>query len=274
MKLLLIQSRGKHSQNHDFRECLNIQRAMTRQFPDVEVEIWGKGWDTQLDLDVDVILLLENYPTGWLPYLGNSRALKLFWSVDSHCVLDEHIQLCKDHGIHVVLNSNKCDIKHFKNSYSFPNAYPADLIYPLVDRNTKDVGFCGNIISNRSKMINKLDIYPHIMVLGDDMVKVVNSYKIHWNCNLSYDINYRTFETLGCRTMLLTNETDNLSDLFEIGTDLVTYTSVGDCKEKINYLNHADEREKIAEVGWVHAVTHHTFDNRVHLLMDIIKSGI
>ena len=45
------------------------------------------------------------------------------------------------------------------------------------------------------------------------MVKAINSYKIHFNRNHSKDINYRTFETLGCQTVLVTNNTDRLKDL-------------------------------------------------------------
>jgi hypothetical protein len=274
MKILLIQSKGKHPENHDFRECLNIKRAMSRQFPEVEVEIWGEGWGAISFPEADVILLMENYNRYWLPWLGDKKALKMFWSIDSHCVLNDHMNLCKNHKIDVVLNSNKCDMKHFENSYSFPSAYPADLIYPLEDRNSKGVGFCGNML-NRGEQLKQLDITPDVMVLGEDMVKAVNSYKIHWNHYPQNYIGYRTYETLGCKTMLLTNETDNLSELFEIGTHLVTYTSMEDCKEKIDYYScHAIQRESIALAGRNFVRSFHTFDNRVHLLMDIIEGEI
>ena len=34
------------------------------------------------------------------------------------------------------------------------------------------------------------------------MVDAINSYYIHFNRNIGDDINYRTFETTGCKTLL------------------------------------------------------------------------
>lgn len=77
------------------------------------------------------------------------------------------------------------------------------------------------------------------------MVNVINSFKIHFNRNMVYDINYRTFETLGCKIFLLTNYTENLEKLFNIGEHLVTYTSKQDLLQKVNYyLGNPQLREK------------------------------
>jgi hypothetical protein len=195
----------------------------------------------------------------------------------------------------------------------FPNAYPSDLIQSHPDiQKTIDVGFCGNI-QNRGQWLEliykefglalhdtiltpgfykpatlRVDwgswireihrqkgvILPK-MVLGEDMVRTICSYKIHWNRNISVDVNCRTFETLGCGTFLMTNDTDRLEDLFTINEHLVTYGSPQECLDKIEYfLKNEKEREEIAQAGCVYVKQWHTYDCRAKQFLDIINSRL
>ena len=105
------------------------------------------------------------------------------------------------------------------------------------------------------------------------MVTSINSYKIHFNRNLKDDINYRTFETLGCGTFILTNHTPGLEKLFEIGKEIITYNSVGDLDDKIQfYLNNSTERRTIEINGFNRVKQNHTYYERAKTLVDIIKS--
>ena len=95
MKILIIQEKGRHEKNWMFRESLNIQRSLTKL--GYESTVWGLNYDTyktsfeEMEKTHDVILLIENYPqTDWLPDLSKSNKLKIFWSIDSHVVLNEH----------------------------------------------------------------------------------------------------------------------------------------------------------------------------------------
>jgi spore maturation protein CgeB len=281
MKILIIQEKSRHPQNVEFRESLCLQRAFLRQHEDVTVIVWGLGYsnfNVSFDVivkDCDIIFLIENYGDEWIPDLSKYKnKLKIFWSIDAHCALDSHIDLCIKNKIDLVLSSSYYYKKYFNNSHHFPNAYPKDLIYPLNVNKNKDVGFCGNVV-NREMWFNSLNIHPDIMKIGQDMIKCINSYKIHWNRNMSNDINYRTFETLGCRTFLLTDKTDILLKIFEDKKHLVLYDGVDDCKEKIKYyLEHENERINIETVGYEHVINNHTYDNRVNLFMNIIKEKI
>jgi spore maturation protein CgeB len=147
-------------------------------------------------------------------------------------------------------------------------------MYPIDVEKTVDVGFCGNVL-NRGHVIdslNKYNIKKDIFIIGNDMVKSINSYKIHLNCNIADDINYRTFETLGCRTFLLTNYTPGLEKLFDIGKELVIYESLEDLDSKVKYyLENEDERNKIAEAGYLRVKKDHTYFERVKKLIDIIN---
>ena len=141
-----------------------------------------------------------------------------------------------------------------------------------------DIGFCGNI-NNRGGWLNEIKKYYNLkldeFVIGEDMVRAINSYKIHFNRNISDDLNYRTFETLGCKTFILTNETPGLSDLFDVGKNIVTYSNEWDLLDKINYyLKNSNERNAITESGYKHVLENHTYFKRMESLIKIINKYI
>lgn len=291
MKLLIIQERGRNEANKEFRESCNLERSIKRQFHDWDVVVWGLGWKNfsisfnEMCNWCDVILLLENYDQkGWVPNLSNVNKLKLFWSIDSHIILQQHLNTCNYHKINIVLNSNPKDCPAFmdknigRKSYKFLSAYPHDLVFPLDRPKIYDIGFCGNV-NNRGDYLQyinnnhggKIDI----MKIGADMVDCINSYKIHFNRNIAHEINGRTYETLGCQTFLLTNETYRLGEFFEIGKHLQVYTDFNDLSEKIQYyIDHENERNVIAKAGFIFAIENHSYDARCKELIQIITENI
>ena len=164
-------------------------------------------------------------------------------------------------------------------TYWFPNAYPHDLIHPMENiEQVHDVGFCGNYL-NRKDWVDIIDtkfkVKRDIFVIGEDMVKAVNGYKIHFNRNISDDINFRTFETLGCNTLLFTNYTPDLEKLFDTEKDMVLYKDGNDLLEKLTYyLNNPVEKNKISNSGFKTVTSKHTFVNRAKELIKIIKENI
>ena len=237
---------------------------------------------SEIEQWADVIFVIENYTSDWLPIneISNSKKLKIFWSIDSHCVLEQHKELCRLLNIDILLNSTESFLPNFdglvKKSYWFPNSYSDELIFPKNIKKTVDIGFCGNVL-NRGHVINSLDKYDikkDIFVIGDDMVDVINSYKIHLNCNISNDINYRTFETTGCETFLLTNYTPGLEKLFDIGKEIVVYNDLNDLDNKVKYyLENEEERKLIAKAGYERSKKDHTYFERAKILIDIIKNN-
>jgi len=289
MKILILQSAGKHEANKKYRECLCMWRALNR-IDGVEAMIWGPGHDTyqkpfaEMAIWADAVLVLENYwAKPWLPDMKHIKALKLFWSIDAHIAMKRHAGIVNRLGIDIVLNSTGRYVKNFKSggrkSLWFPNCYPADLIGPRKKVAKRfDVGFCGSMVRGRDKWIKELSrqigLQCDIFVLGDAMVTAINSYHIHWNRNYSCDVNYRTFETLGCRTCLVTNNTDRLKDMFHLGKHLIVYHDIADCIAKIRELQHDPAKtNRIAEAGYEHVKAHHTYDNRAQQLVDIIKEN-
>ena len=287
MKIVIIQEAGRHDKNKNFRESLNLHRSLSK-IEGIESKVWGLNYPdfeksfSDIEEWCDVLFIIENYTSEWLPSkeISESKKLKIFWSIDSHCILHQHQELCKLLKIDILLNSTESYIPMFEGlvnkSYWFPNSYPDDLIYSTNIDKTIDIGFCGNLI-NRGHLINHLDKYnikKDIFVIGDDMVNSINSYKIHFNCNISNDINYRTFETTGCGTFLLTNYTPGLEKLFEIGKEIVVYDSVEDLDNKTKYyLDNPEERNKIAKAGHERAKKDHTYFERAKKLINIINEN-
>ena len=288
MKIVSIQEAGRHEKNKNFRESLNLHRSLSK-IEGVESKVWGLNYPdfnipfSEIENWGDVIFVIENYTSDWLPIdeISKSKKMKIFWSIDSHCVLQQHQYLCQILNIDIHLNSTEGYIPYYdglvKKSYWFPNSYPDDLMSPLDIEKTIDIGFCGNVI-NRGNVIDSLDKYgikKDIFVIGDDMVNTINSYKIHLNYNISDDINYRTFETCGCKTMLLTNYTPGLEKLFDIGKEIVIYENLEDLDRKVKYyLENDSERDEIADAGYKRVKKNHTYFERSKKLVDIINENL
>lgn len=286
MKILVIQENGRHDENRDFRECYNIQRGLISLGH--ECVVWGLGHDNfneyinNIINNSDAILILENYDQiGWVPNLSHINKLKLFWSIDSHMILEQHKRNVSKYGVNIVLNAIESDQIHFKNvkTYYFPNAYPSELIYPIPEIPKEHfIGFCGSLLNRTNylhKLESKFDLRTDIWKLGRSMVEAINTYKIHFNKTLKNDINYRVFETMGTKTMLITNDTENISKFFTDMEDIVIYKNDDELYEKLEFLkNNESEIFRIAENGYNNVLNNHTYKNRANQLIEIIKENL
>jgi hypothetical protein len=287
MRILAIQSKGLNPENVEFKE--GLQRALIRLGH--EVDTYGPGhplFETPFpvlyrDRKWDVVLLMEDYDRNrWVPNVYGLKCYRVLWSMDSHLAMQAHKAVSRRQRVDLVLTAVHDSVGEFQSTHTdavwFPNAYPSDLIGPRdVDRE-HPLGHCGSW-ANRRGWIHALDqqvgIKKDIGVIGDSMVRAINSYYIHWNRNISHDLNCRTFETTGCGTFLLTNETPGLRQCFEVGTHLDTYETVDDCVEKVKYyMSHPDERDSIAAAGLKHAQEHHTYDVRARQLLEMLERRV
>lgn len=277
MKILLIQENGRHEKNRHFRECFCLQRAFIKL--EHECDVWGLGhnnFNQKIDFDsYDLILNLENYGNGWEPNLSEVKTKKLLWSIDSHCrgeqpFLNEFIKGKYDYLLH----STK-DFVNENYKIWFPNAFDDTLIYPKELTKKCDLGFCGSLL-NRSDYLNKLSskynfIYDNF-VIGDDMVNAINSYKVHWNKNISNDINYRSFETIGCGIPLVTNYNYQYEELgFINGENVFMYKNEHEMFDYIDMLI-SDEilRDKISKNGF-ELSKKHTYLIRAQFILSLFK---
>lgn len=287
MKVIILQTHGHHKANEKFREALNLCRAFTRL--GVNAIVTGPGYKNYGDikallLGAQVVICLENYERDhWVPDLSKLKAYTVFWTIDSHVRIGPHLAFANKHHFNLVLSSTSEIVPRYTQAgfdcQWFPNCYPADLIDDWSVKKKYRVGFCGMFPGNRRAWYNAIAkrVFIHLdtFVIGNDMVAAVNGYKIHLNRNIKNDVNYRTFETLGCGTFLLTNNTDRLRDLFTIGKHLEVYKDQGECVEMLKYyLKNESKREEIAKAGYQHVRENHTYDNRAHLLHRLLEERV
>ncbi len=273
MKILLIQENGRHDENRIYRECFCLQRAF--QHHGDEADVWGLGHESYTNGEpdyegYDLIINLENYDqSGWVPNLAKVQTKKFLWSIDAHVKgMQPYLKTAEEGNYDLILQATPEFIT--EGSIWFPNCYDDTLIKPLDVDKSSEVGFCGNI-NNRAGLINILkdnfDFKLDEFVIGDAMVKAINSYDIHFNANISIDINYRNFETMGCGTCLLTSHNNHYARLGLIdGMNCLTYSNIEEMVEKtrIALVNH-EFRTSIGNNGLVLA-QEHTYKKRIPLI--------
>lgn len=84
--------------------------------------------------------------------------------------------------------------------------------------------------------------------------------------------NMRLYEATGVGSFLITDEKDNLGELFETGKEIETYSDAGELIDKIRYyLTHEEERCAIARAGQERTLRDHTYRQRMKELEQIIE---
>ncbi|MCK5320473.1 glycosyltransferase family 1 protein [Candidatus Parcubacteria bacterium] len=115
---------------------------------------------------------------------------------------------------------------------------------------------------------------------GLDMYDILYNSKITLTKHIkkvaqNYANNMTLYEATGCGCLLIADTKDNLSELFEVGKEIETYSNDKELSEKINYyLSHEEERKKIAKAGQKRTLEDHTYEKRTQELISIINKYI
>lgn len=109
----------------------------------------------------------------------------------------------------------------------------------------------------------------------EDAAKKFCQSKIVFNISIGNDVNMRLFETLSTGSFLLTNAIPELKELetlgLEAGEHFITYDSLKDAEEKAKYyIEHDEEREKIAADGHEAFMAGHTYKHRVLKVLETV----
>ncbi len=118
-----------------------------------------------------------------------------------------------------------------------------------------------------SKIIEDLPITYHSYIDFDQtMPKIFKLSKINLNItkrSISTGLPLRIFDIMGAGGFLITNYQSEMLEYFVPDEDFVLYESLQDLKLKAKYyLEHGDERERIAKNGFEKIKKYHTFDIR------------
>lgn len=107
--------------------------------------------------------------------------------------------------------------------------------------------------------------------LFEDASKKFCQSKVVFNISIKDDLNMRLFEILSSGSFQLTNYLPTLKDIgIEDGVHLVTYKTLDEMVEKAKYyIEHNEERQKIAEAGHKFFLENHSY---MHRTMSIFKT--
>lgn len=121
-------------------------------------------------------------------------------------------------------------------------------------------------------------LLPHANFKGlantmTEMPKIFHLSKINLNFTskpIRTGLPLRIWDILGAGGFVLTNFQSEIPEYFEIGKDLEVYVSEAELLEKIAYyLNHEDERKKIARNGYQKAKEHYSLKRRVQEMLEL-----
>lgn len=209
-----------------------------------------------------------------MPDLSHIKTQKFIWAIDAHCKGPNiYNHLAHQNKFNKVLHATP---EFAQENCWLPNCYDDTLIYPIECEYRSDIGFCGNVVNRKSWiefLKTNFDFTFDEFVIGADMVKAINSYKVHWNANINVDINYRNFETMGCQTMLLTSFNAHYQKLGMInGENCLVWKNQLELLNLAKYAIANDAwREDIAKAGYDLVKNRHTYKHRAKQILEMIK---
>jgi len=113
---------------------------------------------------------------------------------------------------------------------------------------------------------------------GQDYYKLLAESNIVLNLHRDEDAdigNIRCFEVTGVGSCLLTDHGEALKEFFDTENEIVTFESIEECIEKVNFLlENPEERERIAKNGQLKTLKMHTVTHRCKVIVDVLKDHV
>jgi hypothetical protein len=109
-----------------------------------------------------------------------------------------------------------------------------------------------------------------------DMYRVLAESRITVNVHIDvaerFANNMRLYEATGCGALLVTDQKDNLGELFSAGKEVVAYRNADEAIELIrHYTDRTEEAAAMANAGQARTVRDHTYRHRMAELVDILQ---
>lgn len=275
-----------------------------RDFEELGHQVKTVGFERPADIHVDHIPagiedILARLPDGWEPdlvLLGDESAhpffvglealdLPLVWyAIDSHIHLSWHRAYAAVFDVMLVAQRDVVPQYRRDASRQVVHWFPL-FCDPRHDRKLDvpkqhDLCFVGTLNPqlnpDRVRLIRAIQERFPIHVATGDYVGVFNRSRVVLNQCVAGDVNFRTFQALGCGSLLLMERVGNgLDELFQDGVHLVLYDK-GSVEQVVEltryYVEHQQERETIAACGREAVLRAHTSRFRAETLLALLRS--
>lgn len=257
-----------------FGKIPNVESGHFQPYPPIDG--YGK-WDFNFEADWGQDALTELLPG---PTLDIPKP-NAFWASDTHLGYQWRLDHARkfDH----VFCAQKRGAEEFTRdgvpAIWLPHAVHTEAYFPQPSIKKYDVCFVGHVNSqNRVDALDRLfREFPNFWYgqrLFEEAAEKFCQSKIVFNISISDDINMRIFEVLATSSFLLTNELPTLGELFQDGVHLATYKNEQEMVDKARYyLEHDEERERIAEAGYQEVVSKHTHLHRAKTVLNHCLPG-
>ncbi len=221
---------------------------------------------------------LDTIPEG----LETLSVPKACYLIDTHINKERHLEIARHFDF--VFLTQKAYIEEFKsaghaNVQWLPLACDPEIHGKTDLAERWDVGFVGSVTPahiRRKRLLdsigNNFDLHIDRKFM-DEMAEVFCQSRIVFNNAIRDDLNMRVFEALCSGTLLVTDEApgSGLTELFKDGEHLAIYRDENILETIRYYLDHPEERERIAERGRQEVLERHTYVHRAKYLVSFLE---
>lgn len=227
----------------------------------------------------DLLLYVDPGPAVFPLDIDRVRGVRIAYLIDVHQDLKSRLQLAP--LFHQVFVAQKDYVEKF-HERGFSNARWLPLACdPLVHRSPAverdiEVGFVGKLGTPGSRRHEVLSTVLARFKTNEferfatprEMGAIYGRSKIVFNCSINGDVNMRVFEALAAGALLVTDRIENgLSELFIEGEHYLGYSTTDEAIERIrHFLDHDEERRRIAAAGQALALKEHTYGARFSVI--------
>jgi spore maturation protein CgeB len=142
----------------------------------------------------------------------------------------------------------------------------------------RNVKIWGNPASHWMDLKNLGSSVQNVYLVNEEKCKAYQCSKIVLNPLYPTEVfgmNARLFEVAGTGSFQITSQRKSLDELFEIGREIVSFSTLSELEDKIEYyLTNDHEREQIALASYTRAHKDHTYENRVIQILDKLKNSV
>jgi spore maturation protein CgeB len=189
-----------------------------------------------------------------------------------------------DPQVHTKLALSDKDVRKYGNDVVFVGSYYPERESALSSLDGFDVGIWGPSWEKLSTSQTLKGFIKGGQTTPEEWVKIYNASKIVLNINYGFgrlpelDCNpgsTKLFEIPACGAFELVDNKKAITDQFEDGRHLVTFSDTTDLKQKIRYyLDHAQERECIAANGRKEVLAKHTYKDRMREMLSVVFPSV
>ncbi len=179
--------------------------------------------------------------------------------------------------LHYLTKKHKIDFYTNLKNYSFRNFFKNFIFKLFKISEYKNFNFFEEInFYNNLYELKKINLSNNLY--GMKQFEKLSQYWMILNThanNINYSSNIRLFEATGVGSCLFTENSENISDLFEVNEEIITYENKEDLNEKINYFKkNTSEVEKIGKNAQKKVLKKHIFEERILEFESKIKNDI